>query len=132
MSENKNIVFFDGICGLCNSFVTLLLKLDTDLKFATLQGKTGQNLLNKINFNNSEFDTVIFQKNDQIYTKSTAVFEIIKTIGGIWKLLLVFKILPTSFTDFIYRYIALKRFKLFGKLDQCDITIFKKPGQFID
>ena len=103
MSENKNIVFFDGICGLCNSFVTLLLKLDTDLKFATLQGKTGQNLLNKINFNNSEFDTVIFQKNDQIYTKSTAVFEIIKTIGGIWKLLLVFKILPTSFTDFIYR-----------------------------
>jgi predicted DCC family thiol-disulfide oxidoreductase YuxK len=132
MSENKNIVFFDGICGLCNSFITLLLKLDTDLKFATLQGKTGQNLLNKINFNNSEFDTVIFQKNDQIYTKSTAVFEIIKTIGGIWKLLLVFKILPTSFTDFIYRYIALKRFKLFGKLDQCDITIFKKPGQFID
>ncbi len=132
MSENKNIVFFDGICGLCNSFVTLLLKLDTDLKFATLQGKTGQNLLNKINFNNSEFDTVIFQKNDQIYTKSTAVFEIIKTIGGIWKLLLVLKILPTSFTDFIYRYIALKRFKLFGKLDQCDITIFKKPGQFID
>ena len=132
MSENKNIVFFDGICGLCNSFVTLLLKLDNDLKFATLQGKTGQNLLNKINFNNSEFDTVIFQKNDQIYTKSTAVFEIIKTIGGIWKLLLVFKILPTSFTDFIYRYIALKRFKFFGKLDQCDITIFKKPGQFID
>ena len=132
MSENKNIVFFDGICGLCNSFVTLLLKLDNDLKFATLQGKTGQNLLNKINFNNSEFDTVIFQKNDQIYTKSTAVFEIIKTIGGIWKLLLVFKILPTSFTDFIYRYIALKRFKLFGKLDHCDITIFKKPGQFID
>ena len=132
MKENKHIIYFDGVCGLCNSFVSLLLKIDSDLKFATLQGKSGQELLNKINFNNAEFDTVIFQKNDQIYTKSTAVFEIFKTIGGIWKIFLIFSLLPISLTDSIYRYIALKRFKIFGKLDQCDISIFNKPGQFID
>ena len=130
--NDKNIIYFDGICGLCNSFVKLLLKIDSDLKFATLQGKTGQKLLNKMNFRNSDFDTVIFQKNDQIYTKSTAVFEIFKTIGGFWKILLIFSFLPISITDKLYRYIALKRFKIFGKLDQCDISIFNKPGQFID
>jgi predicted DCC family thiol-disulfide oxidoreductase YuxK len=130
--NDKNIIYFDGICGLCNSFVKLLLKVDSDLKFATLQGKTGQKLLNKMNFSNSDFDTVIFQKNDQIYTKSTAVFEIFKTIGGFWKILLIFSFLPISITDKLYRYIALKRFKVFGKLDQCDISIFNKPGQFID
>ena len=108
MKENKHIIYFDGVCGLCNSFVSLLLKIDSDLKFATLQGKSGQELLNKINFNNAEFDTVIFQKNDQIYTKSTAVFEIFKTIGGIWKIFLIFSFLPISLTDTIYRYIALK------------------------
>jgi len=130
--NDKNIIYFDGICGLCNSFVKLLLKVDSDLKFATLQGKTGQKLLNKMNFSNSDFDTVIFQKNDQIYTKSTAIFEIFKTIGGFWKILLIFSFLPISITDKLYRYIALKRFKVFGKLDQCDISIFNKPGQFID
>ena len=130
--NNKNIIYFDGICGLCNSFVKLLLKVDSDLKFATLQGVSGQKLLNKMNFSNSDFDTVIFQKNDQIYTKSTAVFEIFKTIGGFWKILLIFSFLPISITDKLYRYIALKRFKVFGKLDQCDISIFNKPGQFID
>jgi predicted DCC family thiol-disulfide oxidoreductase YuxK len=130
--NDKNIIYFDGICGLCNSFVKLLLKIDSDLKFATLQGKTGQKLLNKMNFSNSDFDTVIFQKNDQIYTKSTAVFEIFKTIGGFWKILLIFSFLPISITDKLYRYIALKRFEVFGKLDQCDISIFNKPGQFID
>ena len=108
MKENKHIIYFDGVCGLCNSFVSLLLKIDSNLKFATLQGKCGQELLNKINFNNAEFDTVIFQKNDQIYTKSTAVFEIFKTIGGIWKIFLIFSFLPISLTDTIYRYIALK------------------------
>tara|TARA_B100000780_G_scaffold76315_1_gene51432 strand:- start:116 stop:514 length:399 start_codon:yes stop_codon:yes gene_type:complete len=132
MKENNNIIYFDGVCGLCNSFVSVLIKIDSDLKFATLQGKTGQKLLNKMNFNSSEFDTVIFQKNDQIYTKSTAVFEIFSTIGGYWKILLVFSFLPISFSDAIYRYIALKRFKVFGKLDQCDMSIFNKPGQFID
>ena len=130
--NDKNIIYFDGICGLCNSFVKLLLKIDSDLKFATLQGVSGQKLLNKMNFSNSDFDTVIFQKNDQIYTRSTAVFEIFKTIGGFWKILLIFSFLPISITDQLYRYIALKRFKVFGKLDQCDISIFNKPGQFID
>ena len=130
--NDKNIIYFDGICGLCNSFVKLLLKIDSDLKFATLQGETGQKLLNKMNFSKSDFDTVIFQKNDQIYTRSTAVFEIFKTIGGFWKILLIFSFLPISITDQLYRYIALKRFKVFGKLDQCDISIFNKPGQFID
>jgi len=130
--NNKHIIYFDGVCGLCNSFVKLLLNINSDLKFATLQGVSGQKLLNKMKFNKSDFDTVIFQKNDQIYTKSTAVFEIFKTIGGIWKILLIFSILPISITDKLYRYIALKRFKVFGKLDQCDISIFNKPGQFID
>ena len=132
MSYNKHIIYFDGICGLCNSFVKLLLKTDSDLKFATLHGNSGQKLLNKMDFSNSDFDTVIFQKNDQIYTRSSAVFEISKTIGGFWKVLLIFSILPISFTDSVYRYVALRRFKVFGKLNQCDISIFNKPGQFID
>ena len=81
MKNNNNIVYFDGICGLCNSFISFLVKIDRNykLKFATLQGKNGQELIKKINFVNSDFETVIFQKNDQVYTKSTAVFEIYKT-----------------------------------------------------
>ena len=103
--KNKNIIYFDGVCGLCNSFVRLLLKIDKKykLKFTTLQGKTGQELLKKIHLHQSDFDTVIFQKNEQVYTRSTAVFEIFKTVGGFWNFFLIFKILPTSFTDYIYR-----------------------------
>ena len=51
MKENKHIIYFDGICGLCNSFVSFLLKIDSssNLKFATIQGESGQKLLNKMN-----------------------------------------------------------------------------------
>jgi predicted DCC family thiol-disulfide oxidoreductase YuxK len=83
-------------------------------------------------FDSKDFDTVLFRNNDQVYTKSTAVFKIIKSIGGFWRVFLVFDLLPTSFSDFIYKKIAKNRYKLFGKLEQCDISKFNKPGQFID
>jgi predicted DCC family thiol-disulfide oxidoreductase YuxK len=135
MKENiERIVYYDGVCGLCDGFVELLVKLDKNkkLKFSSLQGKSGRILLNKLNLDLEEFDTVLFKVNDQVYTKSTAVFKIINSIGGIIKLFLVFNLLPRRFNDWIYSKIAKNRFKIFGKLDKCDISKFNKPGQFIE
>ena len=134
IEKNEFVVYYDGICGLCDFFVNLIVKIDSKgiLKFSSLQGPSGQKLLNDLKFNTEELDTVIFRINDQVYTKSTAVFKIIKSIGGFWRVFLVFDLLPTSFSDFIYKKIAINRYKIFGKLDQCDISKFNKPGQFID
>ena len=134
IEKNEFVVYYDGICGLCDFFVNLIVKIDSKgiLKFSSLQGPSGQKLLNDLKFNTEELDTVLFRTNDQVYTKSTAVFKIIKSIGGIWRVFLVFELLPTSFNDFIYKKIAINRYKIFGKLDQCDISKFNKPGQFID
>ena len=37
--EIEKVVYFDGICGLCDWFVNLLVKIDTNnnLKFSSLQ-----------------------------------------------------------------------------------------------
>jgi predicted DCC family thiol-disulfide oxidoreductase YuxK len=134
IEKNEFVVYYDGICGLCDFFVNLIVKIDSKgiLKFSSLQGPSGQKLLNDLKFKTEELDTVLFRTNDQVYTKSTAVFKIIKSIGGIWRVFLFFELLPTSFNDFIYKKIAINRYKIFGKLDQCDISKFNKPGQFID
>ena len=135
MIERKElVVYYDGVCGLCDFFVNILIKIDSKgiLKFSSLQGNSGQKLLSNLTFDKKELDTVLFITNDQVYTRSTAVFKIIKSIGGIWRLFLLFDLLPTSFNDFIYRKISINRYKLFGKLDRCDISKFNKPGQFID
>jgi len=135
MIERKElVVYYDGVCGLCDFFVNILIKIDSKgiLKFSSLQGNSGQKLLSNLTFDKKELDTVLFRTNDQVYTRSTAVFKIIKSIGGIWRLFLPFDLLPTSFNDFIYRKISINRYKLFGKLDRCDISKFNKPGQFID
>jgi predicted DCC family thiol-disulfide oxidoreductase YuxK len=128
------VVYFDGVCGLCDWSVNLLVKMDTqkNLKFSSLQGKSGQILLSDLKIDLNEFNTVLFKVNDQVYTKSTAVFKIIQSIGGFFKILLIFNLLPTRFNDWIYGKIAKYRYKYFGKLDKCDISKFNTPGQFID
>ena len=128
------IVYFDGVCGLCDWSVNLLVKMDTqkNLKFSSLQGTSGQILLSDLKIDLNEFNTVLFKINDQVYTKSTAVFKIIQSIGGFFKILLIFNLLPTRFNDWVYSKIAKHRYKYFGKLDKCDISKFNTPGQFID
>ena len=131
---NDKIVYYDGLCGLCDGSISLILKFDKNntLKYSSLQGKSGQILLKQLNKELHEFDTVLFKVNDQVYTKSTAVFKIIDSIGGWIKIFKIFNLLPIKFNDWIYSKIAKNRFKYFGKLDSCDISKFNIPGQFID
>ena len=128
------IVYFDGICGLCDWFVNFLVIIDTNnnLKFSTLQGTSGQVLLSSLKMDLKEYNTVLFKINDQVYTKSTAVFKIIESVGGFYKVFLIFNLLPTKLNDWIYSKVAKNRYKYFGKLDKCDITKFNIPGQLID
>ena len=132
--EIYKVVYFDGICGLCDWSVNLLVKMDTqkNLKFSSLQGKSGQILLSDLKIDLNEFNTVLFKVNDQVYTKSTAVFKIIDSIGGFYKIFLIFNLIPTRINDWVYSKIAKYRYKYFGKLDKCDISKFNTPGQFID
>ena len=69
--EIDKVVYFDGICGLCDWSVNLLVKMDTqkNLKFSSLQGKSGQILLSDLKIDLNEFNTVLFKVNDQVYTK---------------------------------------------------------------
>jgi predicted DCC family thiol-disulfide oxidoreductase YuxK len=113
-------VFFDGYCVLCNGFVDYLLQNDTKKKlhFASLQGETAKKKLAPSYLH--EVDTVIFIDNNQdIFIKSAAVIAILKTLGGLWKLISLFSYVPVSLRDNIYDFVARKRYGWFGKRDQC-------------
>jgi len=116
----NNIVFFDGYCILCNGFVDFLLEADRkkNLRFASLQGKTAKKLLPPSYL--SEVDTVIFiNGNNTILTKSRAIIDIIKTLGGLWKLISVLSVLPAFLLDKIYDILAGNRYSWFGKREYC-------------
>lgn len=117
---NYNIVFFDGYCVLCNGFVDFLLQADSNkkLKFASLQGQTAKKLLAPSYL--QSVDTVIFLNNDyRVLTKSAAIIDIVKTLGGLWKSIIVFSVIPSYILDKIYDILARNRFSWFGRRNSC-------------
>lgn len=113
------VVFFDGICGLCNGFVDRLMVWDKRhvLRFATLQGATAATHLPAEH--TQALSTIIYFDGQRIYTRSDAALRIIMRLGGLWKLAGVFLILPRFLRDGVYDWVARNRYQWFGKHDSC-------------
>lgn len=118
---NHSVVLFDGVCNLCNSSVQFIIRRDSKgrFRFASLQSEIGKKLLDKFHFSAETSDTIILIENDKLYIKSTAALRIARKLDKLWFLLYAFIILPTSFRDLIYDFIARNRYKWFGKNESC-------------
>ena|SRR5690606_19982666 len=128
------VIFFDGVCNLCNRSVQFVIKRDLvrKFRFASLQGKTAASMLPKLNISSAEADSFILLENDKVYTRSTAALRVLKELGGLWKILYVFIIVPPFIRDGIYNFIARNRYKWFGKRDECMIPTQDLKERFLD
>ena len=115
------VVFFDGVCNLCQYSVCYLIKHDKKkvLKFASLQGEYAKKILNAEHLKNLE--SLLFYNKKTIYKKSDAVLELCKVLGGWHKLFLVGYSLPPFLRNGLYSFIAQNRYRWFGKQDHCMI-----------
>ena len=113
--KNKNIVFFDGECGVCNFWVQWILERDLKDKFlfSSLQSDFGQRFLNERGLDTQQFNTLYLLKTDGNYLiKSKAVLEIAGLLGGVYSFLKVGKLLPKSISDRLYDMVSRNRMKL--------------------
>lgn len=132
--DKFKIILFDGVCNLCNSSVNFIIDHDTknEFRFTSLQSDTGIELLKKFNLIDKNIDSVILIENDKAYVKSDAALKIAKTLGGYYKLIYVFIILPAFFRNFFYDIIAKNRYKWFGKKDSCRIPTPELRSKFLE
>jgi predicted DCC family thiol-disulfide oxidoreductase YuxK len=128
----NRIVFFDGVCGLCNKTVDFLVQWDKDhrLRYAPLQGYTARRLLSTMYI--EDLDSVVYYRDGQYLVRSTAVLRLLLDVGGWWKLLSIFLILPAFVRDFVYYFIARRRYKWFGKRDACRMPTKEERALFLD
>jgi predicted DCC family thiol-disulfide oxidoreductase YuxK len=131
---NKKIILFDGVCNLCNGFVQFVINHDKNdiFRFVALQTDLGQEIIKKIGLDNKNIDSVVLYESDfRYYIKSNAALEIIKNLGGIFKLLVVLKIFPKFIRDWIYDFIARNRYKWLGKKETCMIPTLELKNKFL-
>lgn len=121
--EGKLLVQFDGMCILCSRTIQFILKADRRKKFLfqTLQNSASA----------GSFDTVIVSDQHSSYQRFDAVLVIGKELGGIFRLVAVFRLIPREWRDSLYLWVAKNRFKWFGKRQSCYFPSAEERERFI-
>ena len=124
----KPIVFFDGVCGLCNTMVDFFVKKDKNrrLLFSPMQGETAKGILTKTEV--EDLDSFVLFENGVKYYRSDAALKIFYYLGSAWRLLYYLKLFPKSLRDAVYKFIARNRYKWFDKKDSCRMPTKEERG----
>jgi predicted DCC family thiol-disulfide oxidoreductase YuxK len=134
MAEPANpIVLFDGVCNLCSGSVQFILRRDPGarFRFASLQSPAGQELLARFGIDGQGIDSVIVIEGDRWFKESDAALRIARHLGGLWRLLTVFRLIPRPLRDRLYRFIARNRYRWFGKQETCWLPTPELRGRFL-
>ena len=128
------IVFFDGVCGLCNRFVQFLLAIDKRriFKVATLQGAAAKLHLS-VDLRENLTSLVVVTRDGIVLTKSRAVLAVFREIGGAWGLVyFLVSWIPPIILDRLYNTVAAHRYRWFGKREICRVPTTEEREQFLD
>ncbi len=121
--EGKMLILFDGICVLCSRTVRIILKADKRKKFLF------QALQETAKVDN--FDTVIVVDGGLTYEYFDAVLKIGKELGGIYRTVAIFKLLPRKWRHELYLFVAKNRFHWFGTRETCYLPSPEEKERFI-
>lgn len=134
-----HLVLYDGVCGLCDHFVQFLIKIDrTDrLRFAALQGELGGRLLKEAGRNADALSTVVViadygTPSARWLERSDAALFAIASVGGVYRVMNVLRLVPRFFRDAAYLAIARSRYRIFGRFDSCPVPTPATRARFLD
>ncbi len=132
--QDNPIIFFDGVCNLCNSSVQFILKRDKNelFLFSSLQSDASKEILLQYKLENLDLRSIILLENGKVYQKSTAILRIAKRLSGLYKYTYGFIIIPTFIRDFLYSFVAKRRYKWFGKRTSCVIPTADLKLRFLE
>ncbi|SHO63418.1 thiol-disulfide oxidoreductase DCC family protein [Algoriphagus zhangzhouensis] len=133
MSQPKSIVFFDGVCNLCNSSVDFMIKRDKNDRFlvGALQDETSKEILSQFDVKEDYLDSIVLLENGKIFYKSTAALKIAKQLSGFWPALYPLVFFPQSLRDAVYDWIGKNRYKWFGKQNTCRLPSPEEQAKFL-
>lgn len=138
-SQEKAIVLYDGVCGLCNRAVQFLLKRDRldRLQFASLQSELAARVLKRHGMDPKSLDTVYAvlnygEPNETLLAKGDAFLFFAGVIGGIWSLARVGRIIPRPVRNWLYDFVARHRYQVFGKSESCMLPDPKQRHKFLE
>lgn len=133
MGAPHTIILFDGVCNLCNASVNWLIDRDPQdrFRFAALQSEAGKRVLREHGISDNYFDSLVVIHNGDVRYRSDGALLLAQQVGGIWKPLSFFRIIPRPLRDLVYNIIAKSRYRVFGRKNSCRMTTDADRNRFL-
>ena len=128
------VILFDGVCGFCQGTVQFILARDPGgrFHFSALQSEHAKALLENHPEVPRDLDTIVLVECGRAYLRSDAVLRIVCQLPGAWKLARLLLGIPRPIRDSLYRSLAQRRYRWFGKLDACPLPSAETRSRFLD
>ena len=117
-------VIYDDTCSFCNASrkeYSGIVPADREIDFIPASSKSADIILKEYGFSGAHKDSVIYIKHSKVYQRSNAIIEMIRDCGGVYKMIVIFKLVPRSIRDAVYSFLAMNRHRIFGRNHNCEI-----------
>ena len=128
-----HVIFYDGVCALCNGLVRLMVRVDRAQRFhfAPLQGETAELARRLVPEFPEGLESVVYLKQGEVLLRSKAATSALRQVPYPTKALSWIGVLPTGLTDAIYRFVAAVRYRVFGRYDHCPLPTEQHRLRFL-
>lgn len=134
------VLFFDGVCALCNGFADFVMARDRRGRFrlAALQGETAAAMgameaqpSAPAAGDSDPLRSLLLRERGRWYRKSDAALRVIAGLDGAWKLARPLLWIPRILRDTVYDFIARNRYRWFGKRAACRMPTPAERARFL-
>ena len=124
------LIFFDGVCVLCDGFVDWLILRDQQkiFRFAPLQGTTAQEYFGPEQ--RQKLESVLVWDEGQVLQKSDAILFVLSQLPR-WRWAKVLRLIPRCLRDSLYDIVAKNRAHWFGQRDTCRLPTEREKERIL-
>ncbi|MDD7885828.1 thiol-disulfide oxidoreductase DCC family protein [Flavivirga sp. 57AJ16] len=133
---DKKIIFFDGVCNLCNGFIDYVINRNKNnsIYYAALQSDIAIEKLKE--YDNivleSNYNTIYYYTGNKVYSKSSAVLRIFLELSVFHKVAAkILLLIPKFIRDACYNLVAKNRYRFLGKKETCRLPTENERKQFL-
>ncbi|MEZ5955746.1 MAG: DCC1-like thiol-disulfide oxidoreductase family protein [Hyphomonadaceae bacterium] len=117
---DQDLIVFDGDCVLCSHWARFVHDRDVAhrFKFVAIQSPFGRALAARFDVDADAPRTNLAALEGRVYFKSDAAIEILGALPG-WRWSRSVRVAPRAFRNWLYDNIARRRYRWFGRKEQC-------------
>ena len=132
----KDVIFFDGVCNLCDGFVHFVIDRDPAERFTfvSFQSEAARRLLlqHEQPLPASGLPATIYLLRDgRFYQRSEAVLLILQRLHSGWRHAAQLRYLPRPLRDWGYEIVARNRYRILGREEACRIPSPALQARFL-